>query len=149
MKKLLIFAAAISLLASCNNSLGPEYKVAPVISDVTYAPHEVHQGEVVTVKAKVTSQYGFYSIGVNYAINDKPATSDELQKLVWWGTKLDLSKNFETKLNAGKEGDIVKFQVYAISAYDVMAFGEIYEYKVLGKLVPTPDPDQGDGEDEI
>lgn len=32
MKKLLIMAVAACCLAACNKELGPEYKVAPVIS---------------------------------------------------------------------------------------------------------------------
>ena len=49
MKKLLIMAVAACCLAACNKELGPEYKVAPVISGVTFSPQEVHAGENVHV----------------------------------------------------------------------------------------------------
>ena len=38
MKKLLIMAVAACCLAACNKELGPEYKVAPVISNVSCSP---------------------------------------------------------------------------------------------------------------
>lgn len=38
MKKLLIMAVAACCLAACNKELGPEYKVAPVISNVSCTP---------------------------------------------------------------------------------------------------------------
>ena len=49
MKKLLIMAVAACCLAACNKELGPEYKVAPVISGVTFSPQEVHASENVHV----------------------------------------------------------------------------------------------------
>lgn len=47
MKKLLIMAVAACCLAACNKELGPEYKVAPVISNVSCSPglDDVHAGD--------------------------------------------------------------------------------------------------------
>ena len=72
MKKLLIMAVAACCLAACNKELGPEYKVAPVISGVTFSPQEVHAGENVHVSATVTSEYGFTGISILYSLNEVP-----------------------------------------------------------------------------
>lgn len=72
MKKLLIMAVAACCLAACNKELGPEYKVAPVISNVSCSPglDDVHAGDDVRVTATVTSEYGFTGISILRALND-------------------------------------------------------------------------------
>ena len=71
MKKLLIMAVAACCLAACNKELGPEYKVAPVISNVSSSPglDDVHAGDDVRVTATVTSEYGFTGTGFSYDSN--------------------------------------------------------------------------------
>lgn len=72
MKKLLIMAVAACCLAACNKELGPEYKVAPVISNVSCSPglDDVHAGDDVRVTATVTSEYG--GIRIYRAGRDRP-----------------------------------------------------------------------------
>lgn len=72
MKKLLIMAVAACCLAACNKELGPEYKVAPVISNVSCSSglDDVHAGDDVRVTATVTSEYGFTGISILRALND-------------------------------------------------------------------------------
>lgn len=92
MKKLLIMAVAACCLAACNKELGPEYKVAPVISGVTFSPQEVHAGENVHVSATVTSEYGFTGISILYSLNEDPETTEEPKDQVWFGSEKDKSK---------------------------------------------------------
>lgn len=103
MKKLLIMAVAACCLAACNKELGPEYKVAPVISGVTFSPQEVHAGENVHVSATVTSEYGFTGISILYSLNEDPETTEEPKDQVWFGSEKDKSKNYKATIE-GQEG---------------------------------------------
>jgi len=103
MKKLLIMAVAACCLAACNKELGPEYKVAPVISGVTFSPQEVHAGENVHVSATVTSEYGFTGISILYSLNEDPETTEEPKDQVWFGSEKDKSKNYKAT-DRGAEG---------------------------------------------
>lgn len=102
MKKLLIMAVAACCLAACNKELGPEYKVAPVISGVTFSPQEVHAGENVHVSATVTSEYGFTGISILYSLNEDPETTEEPKDQVWFGSEKDKSKNYKATIEGQK-----------------------------------------------
>lgn len=104
MKKLLIMAVAACCLAACNKELGPEYKVAPVISGVTFSPQEVHAGENVHVSATVTSEYGFTGISILYSLNEDPETTEEPKDQVWFGSEKDKSKNYKATIEGQKAG---------------------------------------------
>ena len=131
MKKLLIMAVAACCLAACNKELGPEYKVAPVISGVTFSPQEVHAGENVHVSATVTSEYGFTGISILYSLNEDPETTEEPKDQVWFGSEKDKGQKAGTK---------VTFQILAVSAYSVYTFSEVYEYTVQEETDPEPMP---------
>lgn len=111
MKKLLIMAVAACCLAACNKELGPEYKVAPVISGVTFSPQEVHAGENVHVSATVTSEYGFTGISILYSLNEDPETTEEPKDQVWFGSEKDKSKNYKATIEGQKAGTKVTFQI--------------------------------------
>lgn len=115
MKKLLIMAVAACCLAACNKELGPEYKVAPVISGVTFSPQEVHAGENVHVSATVTSEYGFTGISILYSLNEDPETTEEPKDQVWFGSEKDKSKNYKATIEGQKAGTKVTFQILAVS----------------------------------
>lgn len=140
MKKLLIMAVAACCLAACNKELGPEYKVAPVISGVAFSPQKVHAGENVHVSATVTSEYGFTGISILYSLNEDPSTTEEPKDLVWYGSEKDKSKKYEATIKGQKAGTKVTFQVLAVSAYGVYAFSEVGEYIVLEESDPEPMP---------
>ena len=125
MKKLLIMAVAACCLAACNKELGPEYKVAPVISGVTFSPQEVHAGENVHVSATVTSEYGFTGISILYSLNEDPETTEEPKDQVWFGSEKDKSKNYKATIEGQKAGTKVTFQILAVSAYSVYTFSEV------------------------
>lgn len=140
MKKLLIMAVAACCLAACNKELGPEYKVAPVISNVSYSPQEVHAGDDVRVTATVTSQYGFTGISIIRVLNDDDTKVKE--EGAWLSTnKTDTEKRYSGTIGKEKAGTKVTFQVLAVSAYSVYAFSEVYEYTVQEESEPEPMPD--------
>ena len=98
MKKLLIMAVAACCLAACNKELGPEYKVAPVISNVSCSPglDDVHAGDDVRVTATVTSEYGFTGISILRALNDDETKVKE--EGAWLSTnKTDTEKRFQVR----------------------------------------------------
>lgn len=102
MKKLLIMAVAACCLAACNKELGPEYKVAPVISNVSCSPglDDVHAGDDVRVTATVTSEYGFTGISILRALNDDETKVKE--EGAWLSTnKTDTEKRYSGTI--GKE----------------------------------------------
>ena len=129
MKKLLIMAVAACCLAACNKELGPEYKVAPVISNVSCSPglDDVHAGDDVRVTATVTSEYGFTGISILRALNDDETKVKE--EGAWLGT-----------IGKEKAGTKVTFQILAVSAYGVYTFSEVYEYTVQEETDPEPMP---------
>lgn len=139
MKKLLIMAVAACCLAACNKELGPEYKVAPVISGVTFSPQEVHAGENVHVSATVTSEYGFTGISILRALNDDETKVKE--EGAWLSTnKTDTEKRYSGTIGKEKAGTKVTFQILAVSAYGVYTFSEVYEYTVQEETDPEPMP---------
>lgn len=139
MKKLLIMAVAACCLAACNKELGPEYKVAPVISGVTFSPQEVHAGENVHVSATVTSEYGFTGISILRALNDDETKVKE--EGAWLSTnKTDTEKRYSGTIGKEKAGTKVTFQILAVSAYSVYTFSEVYEYTVQEETDPEPMP---------
>lgn len=140
MKKLLIMAAAVCCLAACNKELGPEYKVAPVISNVVYNPTEVHAGEDVRVTATVTSEYGFTGISILRWLNDD--AKEVKEEGAWLSTnKTDTEKRYSGTIGKQKAGTKVSFQVLAASAYSVFTLSEVYEYTVQDEADPEPMPD--------
>ena len=139
MKKLLIMAVAACCLAACNKELGPEYKVAPVISGVTFSPQEVHAGENVHVSATVTSEYGFTGISILRALNDDETQVKE--EGAWLSSnKTDTEKRYSGTIGKEKAGTKVTFQILAVSAYGVYTFSEVYEYTVQEETDPEPMP---------
>lgn len=106
MKKLLIMAVAACCLAACNKELGPEYKVAPVISGVTFSPQEVHAGENVHVSATVTSEYGFTGISILYSLNEDPETTEE-PKDVLRGVRIYRAGGVRTGADAQPRSELI------------------------------------------
>lgn len=140
MKKLLIMAVAACCLAACNKELGPEYKVAPVISNVSCSPglDDVHAGDDVRVTATVTSEYGFTGISILRALNDDETKVKE--EGAWLSTnKTDTEKRYSGTIGKEKAGTKVTFQILAVSAYSVYTFSE-YEYTVQEETDPEPMP---------
>ena len=112
MKKLLIMAVAACCLAACNKELGPEYKVAPVISGVTFSPQEVHAGENVHVSATVTSEYGFTGISILYSLNEDPETTEEPKDQVWFGSEKDKSKNYKATSATSEVSSLTEISMF-------------------------------------
>ena len=111
MKKLLIMAVAACCLAACNKELGPEYKVAPVISNVSCSPglDDVHAGDDVRVTATVTSEYGFTGISILRALNDDETKVKE--EGAWLSTnKTDTEKRYSGTI--GKEKACIRSPRY-------------------------------------
>lgn len=105
MKKLLIMAVAACCLAACNKELGPEYKVAPVISNVSCSPglDDVHAGDDVRVTATVTSEYGFTGISILRALNDDETKVKE--EGAWLSTnKTDTEKRYSGTIGKERPG---------------------------------------------
>ena len=141
MKKLLIMAVAACCLAACNKELGPEYKVAPGIANVSCSPgrDEVHAGDDVRVTATVTSEYGFTGISILRALNDDETKVKE--EGAWLSTnKTDTEKRYSGTIGKEKAGTKVTFQILAVSAYGVYTFSEVYEYTVQEETDPEPMP---------
>lgn len=110
MKKLLIMAVAACCLAACNKELGPEYKVAPVISNVSCSPglDDVHAGDDVRVTATVTSEYGFTGISILRALNDDETKVKK--EGAWLSTnKTDTEKRYSGTIGKEKAGTKVTF----------------------------------------
>lgn len=76
MKKLL-FAAAVCLLAACNEELGPEYETPPVFDEVTFTTATQPDGvvepvkvdEIVTVNATVSCPYKVRQVWLAYFVD--------------------------------------------------------------------------------
>lgn len=148
MKKLL-FAAAVCLLAACNEELGPEYETPPVFDEVTFTTATQPDGvvdpvtvdEIVTVNATVSCPYKVRQVWLAYFVDGDESDVKTTNPYNYDATTV----TFKERIPGQKAGAKVSFQVLARSDY-VFMWTQTYTYKVEGgedEEKPNPDlPDE-------
>lgn len=132
MKRTLFAAVATLCLAACNSDSGPERTTPAEFGEVTFFPAEVTPDTEVTVKASITSEYGFRRVDIVYFLDD-----DESYVLF-----ASLMRSFEAETKAltyrgiiprQKAGRKVTFRVRAITTYDVVTYSDPQSYTIPGE----------------
>lgn len=139
MKRALTLLLAGWMTAACNNEYqtpGPEYTTLPVVSNTTYAPETVYDGDEVEVSAYVSNKYGRFGVGAAYQLNDNAETLQ--QAGYYYYPETAEVQHFTATIPGQAAGTKVQVQVQCINDYGVMGLGEIIEYVVRER------PESGD-----